>query len=635
MHGVASRAETTAAAMRPVIAGRRRPRTIRATLIWLVVACIVPAWIGVVAVIWSIYERERVLEGDATIGTARALALAVDRDLLSATTAAQVLAASPYIASLDLPAFYLQATVVGPSFADIIVLSEASGQQLVNTLMPYGAPLPRHGNDDQLRGVRETGEPVVSDVYVGAVARKPLVSIDIPVFRDEKVDFVLSVGMLPERLLRLLQQQRFKPTWTVAIIDRSGAIVARNRDTERFVGQKVPPALLQAIAESASGLAELPTLDGIPVFAAFSRSAVSGWTVAIGIPLAELRSGLHQFLAISGAGALVLLGLVIWLAVYQSGRIIRTVRALIAPADALGRGEAPGVPALLIREVDEVGRSLNRAFHVMRQREDERDRARHDNRVAEVFARAKDELIGTVSHELRTPLTSIAGSLGLLAANAAGPLPDTAMRLIGIAHANIQRLLRLVNDILDSERLASGEVVFQVERVDVLALVEHVIEANAGFAAGHGATLRLSAGADAVDVRADSDRLNQVLTNLMSNAIKFSPPGGEVAVGIEARGGTCRIAVRDHGAGIPDHFRSRIFEKFSQAEMADARQKGGTGLGLSIVRQIMSRLGGETGFEDAPGGGTIFWVDVPCWESSGEQPVTGGDPRLVARATPG
>ena len=117
----------------------------------------------------------------------------------------------------------------------------------------------------------------------------------------------------------------------------------------------------------------------------------------------------------------------------------------------------------------------------------------------------------------------------------------------------------------------------------------------------------------AIDVRADPDRVVQAITNLLSNAIKFSPPGEEVLVAVETRNETARITVRDHGHGVPDEFKPHIFEKFSQADATDARQKGGTGLGLSIVKQIVDRLDGEVGFHDAPGGGAFFYVDLPIW----------------------
>jgi signal transduction histidine kinase len=229
--------------------------------------------------------------------------------------------------------------------------------------------------------------------------------------------------------------------------------------------------------------------------------------------------------------------------------------------------------------------------------------------------RLKDEFVSTVSHELRTPLTSIIGSLGLLMGNAAGKLPDSMARLLAIAHTNSQRLVRLVNDILDIEKMGAGRIVFNFRRVEVRSVVEQAIEANRGFAEGYGVRIRLEDASTApIDVRADPDRLLQVVTNLLSNAIKFSPAQNEVVVAIEKRIDMVHLTVRDHGSGIPVDFRPLIFEKFAQADSGDARQKGGTGLGLSIVKQIVDRLSGEVGFGDAPGGGTIFEVQLPCWD---------------------
>jgi PAS domain S-box-containing protein len=227
--------------------------------------------------------------------------------------------------------------------------------------------------------------------------------------------------------------------------------------------------------------------------------------------------------------------------------------------------------------------------------------------------RLKDDFVATVSHELRTPLTSISGSLSLLIGGATGALPDAAARLISIAETNCKRLVRLINDILDIEKIESGQVVFNFKRVDVRALAEQVIEANRGYADGFGVRIRLDAVSQAGEVAADPDRLEQVVTNLLSNAIKFSPRGGEVVVTTEQRGHSVRVSIRDHGGGIPAEFKRHVFEKFAQADATDARQKGGTGLGLSIVREIVVRLGGRIAFADADGGGTVFYVDLPGW----------------------
>jgi signal transduction histidine kinase len=231
--------------------------------------------------------------------------------------------------------------------------------------------------------------------------------------------------------------------------------------------------------------------------------------------------------------------------------------------------------------------------------------------------RLKDEFVSTVSHELRTPMTSIAGSLGLLVGGAVGALPAPATRLLGIAHANCQRLVRLLNDILDIQKLEAGRVVFDLKRIEVRSMVEQTVEAMRGFAENYGVRLRISDESVIAAVNADPDRLTQVVTNLLSNAIKFSPPKQEVLISIVQREGNVIISVQDHGSGIPDDFKPHIFEKFAQADGTDARLKSGTGLGLSIVKQIVVRLGGQVSFDNAPDHGTIFHVELPIWGATG------------------
>ena len=224
----------------------------------------------------------------------------------------------------------------------------------------------------------------------------------------------------------------------------------------------------------------------------------------------------------------------------------------------------------------------------------------------------KNEFVATVSHELRTPLTSIMGSVGCLAGGVAGELPDAAMRILKIALANCRRLISIVNDILDIERIEAGQMLYDRKPVDICELVDQVIQANHSMAADHGVSVRLDSAATHAVVLTDSGRLAQVMTNLLSNAIKFSPYNGDVTVAIERRDGLIRINVRDHGAGIPDDYKDRIFEKFVQVDATDQREKGGAGLGLSIAKQIVLQLGGEIGFEPAPNGGTIFHVGFPA-----------------------
>ena len=248
-----------------------------------------------------------------------------------------------------------------------------------------------------------------------------------------------------------------------------------------------------------------------------------------------------------------------------------------------------------------------------------------DNTERQKLDRMKSEFISTVSHELRTPLTSIGGALGLIQGGLAGALPDKAAHLVSIALGNCERLVRLINDILDVEKMESGPMEFHSERLDLGAVVEKAIEANAAAAQAFDVKLVLGETVPGAAVDADHDRLTQVLTNLISNAAKYSPSGDVVTISITEEDDLMRVTVADAGPGIPEEFRARVFTKFGQADSSDSRAKGGTGLGLHICRTIVERLGGTIDFETEMGAGCRFYFTLP-------KSVAADRPRLAADA---
>ncbi len=238
--------------------------------------------------------------------------------------------------------------------------------------------------------------------------------------------------------------------------------------------------------------------------------------------------------------------------------------------------------------------------------------------------RMKSEFISTVSHELRTPLTSIRGALGVVLGKAAGQFPEKARRMLEMAERNSERLTMLINDILDLEKIEAGRLEFDFKIVDLVALAERALEDNDGYARKHQVRLVLDKQVEQALVRADEHRLLQVFANLISNAVKYSPENGEVMVSVAAQDGNFRVAVRDHGAGVPEAFRSRIFQRFAQADSSDTREKGGTGLGLSITKVIVELHEGRVSYDSAAGVGTVFYVDLPAWQAMTEaSEVTG------------
>lgn len=229
--------------------------------------------------------------------------------------------------------------------------------------------------------------------------------------------------------------------------------------------------------------------------------------------------------------------------------------------------------------------------------------------------RMKNEFISTVSHELRTPLTAISGALGIIVNGAAGAIPDTATKMLNIAHKNSLRLIHLVNDLLDMEKLAAGKMHFELKAHSLVPIVTQSIEANAAYAAQFNVKFVLDNNVrEDIRVNVDAQRLQQVLANFLSNAAKFSPPDSNIIVRVDDNQNAVRVSVIDCGPGIPHEFRARIFQKFSQADSSDTRQKGGTGLGLAICKEIVERMGGSIGFVSDVGNGSTFYFDLPSEE---------------------
>ena len=231
--------------------------------------------------------------------------------------------------------------------------------------------------------------------------------------------------------------------------------------------------------------------------------------------------------------------------------------------------------------------------------------------LADGANRAKTEFLASMNHELRTPLTSIRGALGLIDGGALGPVSERVGEMVKRAFNNSERLSRLINDILDLEKIEAGKMQINISPFIVGPALRQSVEANHMYAAKFRVRYELQSAPDDIEVMADPDRLLQVLANLLSNAAKFSPEGGVVEVRAGLRKGRVRYEVQDHGIGIAPQFRNRIFEKFSQAEATDDRKREGTGLGLSIAKHLVEEMGGTIGFDTEEGKGTTFFFDLP------------------------
>lgn len=227
--------------------------------------------------------------------------------------------------------------------------------------------------------------------------------------------------------------------------------------------------------------------------------------------------------------------------------------------------------------------------------------------------RMKDEFISVVSHELRTPLTSIAGSLGLLTGGALGELPDSIQSMVDIAHRNSERLIRLINDILDVQKIEAGHLEVKDGNHELQPMLRLSLEAIQGLAEKHEVVCSLECQDEPLWVNVDQDKFHQVMANLLSNAVKFSSSGGNVEVHLGQEENMATISVRDQGVGISPDLQTQIFQKFAQGDSSNTRQLGGTGLGLYITKAIVEQYGGSIFVDSEPGKGSTFTVQLPLF----------------------
>jgi signal transduction histidine kinase len=554
-------------------------RTIRFWLNCLVIACIVPALIVTTFIIYQSFNQERAgLERD-TVGTARALSQAVDAELAGVRSALVVLSKSANLASGDLAGFYAQAQqVVRALNIDNIVLSDVRGQQLINTLRPFGTPLPLHDRDE-LRRALAAGQPVISDLFIGAVSQRPIIIIEGPVLVGGETRYALAFGIFPARLNEILQRQKMPPDWVAAIVDSSDSIVARTIGGDEFIGKKVSADLKRELAAVNEGFFEGKTIEGIPVLSSFSRSQFSGWSVAIGIPKATFLGALRQALLSNIVAALVLLAGGTLLARRMSGRIADSIHALRGPAIEMGSAGPLVVPPVAIQEAHLLGQSLVAAHGLVQQRTAERD----DLRRRLMSAQEEERL--RLAHDLHDQ-TGQGMTAAILELKAIEPF-------VGKKGLDRVRFLRKHLDEL-SKLLHRTAWELRPLSIDELGLTNALENYLSNWAKKLGINADFHCSDSELDGRSNEIRTTvyRVVQEGLTNIARHAVDATRVSVVIGMSEQTLYLVIEDNGRG------------FDPAATP-------LGLGLAGMRERLLLVGGRLTVESSDSTGTTVFARIP------------------------
>lgn len=774
---------------------------LRRRLFLLAAAGVVPLALMAGVGLWVLVQNEREQTERASLDLTRALATAVDAELRRSTSLLEALAVNPALDSGDVEAFARTAERVmqtNPPWRAII-LAEESGRVVLNT----GLRSSERGaivETESFQRARLTRQPLVGALALGPKGEYG-VPVRVPVLRDGELRFVLTGVLKPEAILEVVTRQRVPPDWVVSVFDARASRVARSRGHEKSIGTPPAPSLQQLmVGHGDEGVGITYTLEGEPIFTAFTRRSGTGWSVAIGIPLHSVEAGAYRSAMALGGGVLLSLLVGGAAALWIARRINQPIKALRQAAQTLGRGELPQLPSSDIRELQEVADALLASAEQRERAEAEREKllaaersarsaaeearrrlerlagagavlsrslkpdatlaaiasivvpgiadwARVDlldadgnlqralthhadpersrigrelvqrlqaspgtpgsmawcvatgrshlahldspaeieairdpelhefataigmrayfvvplvargrrlgalatlqaesgrrftdddcsmlvelaqraalaldnarlyaeaesaRRQSEKANRAKDEFLAMLGHELRNPLAPIVTALHLMKRR-----NDSATEVERrIIERQVAHLLRLVDDLLDVSRIAKGKLQLESERVDMKAVVATALELTQPLLEKRALAIELVLPDAPPHVSGDAVRLAQVLCNLLTNAVKFSPPDGRIALSLRQDADTVELVVEDSGSGISAELLPRVFDLFLQGEQNIDRRSGGLGLGLAIVKTLVElHRGSVSAHSDGPGCGSRFVVRLPA-----------------------
>ena len=606
-----------------------RSSPISSYLFALVLSSMLPVLVFAALVVVQHADTVRTATREQMTTTARALALAVDRDVADAQSTLAILGDSPDYAAGDLPSFFRDCASLAKAHGARILFFDHSGAVFnpADTLRLVLPAPPR-----LVTQTFDSGAAQISGYVVDPVANAPMVLVTQPLSRPGQPVEVLAMGLTLDRFTRLLQEQRLPAGWLADVIDRDGIVLARNLAAERYVGQPVPASFRGPLSR-AEGVAETDSFEGNRVQAAFTHSGLTGWAVTLAAPDRVFADPGERSLWWILGGGLLLVTLAGLAARSVALWIVRPVERLAEAATAMGRGDKLPEFQTGLRELQSVGVALRQADALLRQHAAERDTAYAElqalaatleARVAERTAalegksaelvrardaeqaasRAKTGFLAAASHDLRQPLHAAALFAAALARRVEG---EEALRLVASIGEATKTMQSMLDALLDVSRLDGGVMEPYPEWFCVEAMLARLKTEYGTAARAKG--LRLDMVGCTLWVETDPALFESVLRNLISNAVKFTSRG-RVLVGCRRRGDRVRIEVWDTGAGIPEDKIASAFQEFQRLGGQEQRQPG-LGLGLAIVRRLADLLGLSLSVRSRVGKGSCFAIELP------------------------
>ena len=595
---------------------------LRRRLLLLVAAGLLPLALISAGALLYLYQQNRSQAERSVLEVSRALSTAVQGEVMRTADALLVLSNSLHLDESDLSRFWEHARRAHDAQKHwlAVILFDAQGHQLMNTQFAQGAELPKVVESESLRETIESRQ-----TRVGYLAKGPTgkwgIPVRVPILRGNQVKWVLTGVIDPAAILEVLERTRVPGDWVIAVSDAHGARVARTASPEQSLGTPFSPTLVEMMRKGGrEGTGVTNNSEGVPVFTAYTRNPITGWVTAVGLPVAGVEINAQRSFLTFGSGIVLSIVLGILGALYLGRSVSEPMAVLRERALKGGEGRPLAMPETDVREIQDVANALVTA-------EVERSRAEADREelfrreqaaraAAEGANRAKDEFLAMLGHELRNPLGAISNATALL--QQGGLVESQREQARAVIGRQVAHLSRLTDDLLDAGRAVTGKIVLQRRPVDLAEVARQAL----ATLQSSGRTKRhlIEADLHAAWVEADSIRLDQIIANLVINAVKYSPPGSRIAVSVHHESPDAVLRVKDQGIGIPPELAPRVFDLFVQGTRELDRSLGGLGIGLTLVRRLAEMHGGTaTVYSAGEDQGSEFMVRLPSIDPPAER----------------